>query len=288
MRRIRKLQINRSLVMFRSLSDKYIKTALGTFKVSFRTGDILLVFLNGNGPYDTAQIFDSIIQKVPNKIGILAIDYLDSGLSSHSLRPFSLPEEAKLIASIIQIQKAKKVILLAHSLGGFYSLVIAQNIKNLVGFIGIEPLTKEVLLNPPNNDAYNKDAKEDAEITEEEINKLMHERIYKSFSKNLADKIWTVAAECEKNSQKFMDPHGLDLSLDILSKDSFSKLKLDGNIISTLIVRDYRVNEYRRSEYYTKETTIIPLGNSHYIHLEFPYQINIAIQNFLEKIGYIS
>ncbi|WP_257607426.1 alpha/beta hydrolase [Weissella sagaensis] len=270
--------------MFRSLCDKYIKTALGTFKVSTRTGDVLLVFLNGNGPYDTAQIFDPIIRKLPNKVGILAIDYLDSGLSSHSLRPFTLPEEAKLIAKIIQSQQAKQVILVVHSLGGFYALVIAQNIQNLMGFIGIEPTTKEILLNPPDNAAYNRDIKEDAEITEEEINHLMYERIYKSFTKDLADKIWTVGTECEKNSKNFTKPHGLDLSLNILNADSFSSLKLKESIAVILIIRDYRVKEYERSEYYTEKTTIVTLGNNHYIHLEFPDQINVAIQNLLKEI----
>lgn len=36
--------------MLNRLKDRYINTSLGTFKVSVRPGDTLLIFLNGYGP----------------------------------------------------------------------------------------------------------------------------------------------------------------------------------------------------------------------------------------------
>lgn len=269
--------------MLNLLKDRYINTSLGTFKVSVRPGDTLLIFLNGYGPYDTAQIFQPIIQKITKEIGVLAIDYLDSGLSSSSTRSFLLTDEADLITRIIQNQHASKIVIIAHSLGGFYALYIAQKLNQLIGFIGIGPITKEVLLDPPDEANYNRDAKEDSEMTEDEITNLMHERIYTSFQKTLANKIWNTALISEEKDSKITKPHGLNLGINILKRPDFSDLSLDQTVSTTLFVRLYRINEYSHSEYYTEKTTIEPLGKNHYIHFEFPEKISEAILKILKE-----
>ena len=269
--------------MISLLHDKYINTSLGTFKISVRNGNTLLVFLNGYGPYDTAQIFQPIIQTIPKEIGILAIDYLDSGLSSSSTKPFLLTDEANLVMQIIQEQNAQKIIIIAHSLGGLYALLIARNLDQLVGFIGIEPATREILLNPPHTPAYDRDAKEDAEISENEIVDLMHNRIYHAFPKDLADKIWLTSLDSEKRNEQNKQPHGLNLELNILNGPEFLNLKLRQTLPTILFVRPYRINEYNHSEYHTKKTSIVPLGKDHYIHFEFPQKINQAIQILLKE-----
>lgn len=143
--------------------------------------------------------------------------------------------------------------IIAHSLGGFYALYIAQKLNQLIGFIGIGPITKEVLLDPPDEANYNRDAKEDSEMTEDEITNLMHERIYTSFQKTLANKIWNTALISEEKDSKITKPHGLNLGIDILKRADFSNLSLDQTVSTTLFVRLYRINEYSHSEYYTEK-----------------------------------
>lgn len=265
------------------LKTKYIKTILGTLKISIRSGKTLLVFLNGYGLYDAAQVFTPIIQKVSSEVGVMAVDYLDSGLSSNSTRSFVFTEEADLITKIIQEQNAKRVIVVAHSIGGLYALYLAQKLNNVAGFVGIEPTTKEILLSPPNEAAYIAEQEEHKNATEADINSMMHEKIYTSFPKNLADQIWTTAADSERKGKTNNQDHGLDLALSssILEKREYSNLKLAKTIPSFVFVRPYRVAEYKRSEYCTENTTVIPLGESHYIHFEFPAEISQAIQRLL-------
>ncbi|MCM6765531.1 hypothetical protein [Weissella paramesenteroides] len=120
-------------------------------------------------------------------------------------------------------------------------------------------------------------------MTEDEITNLMHERIYTSFQKTLANKIWNTALISEEKDSKITKLHGLNLGIDILKRPDFSNLSLDQTVSTTLFVRPYRINEYSHSEYYTEKTTIEPLGKNHYIHFEFPEKISEAILKILKE-----
>ncbi|MCT0485915.1 hypothetical protein [Weissella paramesenteroides] len=61
--------------MHNMLIDKKIKTVLGTYKVSIRSGEKMLVLLSGAASFDTEQTFRPIINLLPENIGVFAIDY---------------------------------------------------------------------------------------------------------------------------------------------------------------------------------------------------------------------
>ncbi len=268
--------------MDQSINDEKIATSLGTYKISIRKGKKMVVFLNGASSFDTEQTFDPIIVDLPKQVGIFALDYINSGLSSQETHPFILEEETKIISGLIRARHAEKIIIVAHSIGGLYALHIAPNLNNLAGFVGIEPTTREVTLNTPTEPAY-KDAEEAAaKLTEEELNAQVKKRVYKYFSKTLADKIW--------QTHLLDETREVDSITKLLNQnfdDTFKKYpdrKLAKNLPVILFTQSFRVNEYKRSEYFTDDARIKPLGTFHYIHWEFPNEVGNAIKEILDKI----
>ena len=131
-----------------------IETELGKINFAYRKGDPLVVFLNGFGSFDTAQSFSKVIESLPYEYGYFAPDYLNSGFSGKSLKDYTVADEATELAKIINDFKAEKVVILAHSIGGVYAMQMKDKINNLKAFVGIEPTTREIMLNPPKEPAY--------------------------------------------------------------------------------------------------------------------------------------
>ncbi|MEE6715944.1 alpha/beta hydrolase [Schleiferilactobacillus harbinensis] len=131
--------------------NKMIETALGRFQISTNISDDgpLVVFLSGAGQFDTLATYHNVITQLPASVNWLTVDYLNTGYSGTAVKDYTLTDEARAIADIIHTQAAAGVILVAHSLGGVYALVMAEQLKNVAGFVGIEPTTREIVLNPP-------------------------------------------------------------------------------------------------------------------------------------------
>ena len=270
--------------MKEKLEDEYLTTELGTYKISVRNGKTMVVFLNGWVYYDTAQIFDPIIQKIPSDVGILAVDYLDSGLSSPSMRTFTFAEEADQITKIIHDRAPEKVILVAHSLGGIYALYVARKLGHLEGFVGIEPTTREVIVDPPNEPGYIEATKSEENSTQAEIVERMKKRVYDSFSKKAADQIQETALQAAAANSAGEEIHGLDLSEKTLEDEEYLSLGFPPQMPAILFCHAYRVKEFERSEYHTEGTSVRALGSSHYLHFEYPDQISDAINELLNKL----
>ena len=126
-----------------------IETELGKINFAYRKGNPLVVFLNGFGSFDTGQSFSKVIESLPYEYGYFAPDYLNSGFSGKSLKDYTVADEATELAKIINDFKAEKVVILAHSIGGVYAMQMKDKINNLKAFVGIEPTTREIMLNPP-------------------------------------------------------------------------------------------------------------------------------------------
>lgn len=62
----------------------------GKINFIYRSGDPLVVYLNGFGSFDTYQSFSKIIDFLSKNYGIFAPDYLNSGFSGKSLKNIPL------------------------------------------------------------------------------------------------------------------------------------------------------------------------------------------------------
>lgn len=67
----------------------------------------------------------------------------------------------------------KKVIILAHSIGGVYAMQMKDKINNLKAFVGIEPTTREIMLNPPKEPAYIEKNKNMAKLQEKKLKLIL-------------------------------------------------------------------------------------------------------------------
>ena len=250
------------------MQRKDIETEIGKINFAYRKGNPVVVFLNGFGSFDTAQSFLKIIESLPNEYGYFAPDYLNSGFSSKSLKDYTVADEATELARIINDFKAEKVIILAHSIGGVYAMQMKDKINNLKTFVGIEPTTREIMLNPPKEPAYIEKNKEIAKL-QEKIEADLRELFTSEENKNF----W---ATTEQNAKKFDEKDNLNAQA-AYENDSFWKdsTRISDKIPSVVITEKYRENEYKRSEYVSNnsKSKVVSLGDSHYIHFEYPKKI---------------
>lgn len=250
-------------------------TSLGKINYSVRKGNPLIVFLNGFGSFDNEQSFARVITKLPKSFGILAPDYLNSGFSGRSTKPYTIFQEADEIATLINSQQAQRVILVAHSIGGVYAYYLQHQVVNLAAIIGIEPTTREVILNPPAEYAAYAQGKDSVEFIHAQINKF--------FGQKNADNFWQTT---EKNSEKF-DQKALKNASDALEKDEFwqGQGKLGNNVPVAVITEAYRQKEYERSEYFNSHphSKIVTFGSFHYIQWEYPEKIADLIKEYAKS-----
>lgn len=255
-----------------------IEIKFGKISFAYRKGNPLIVFLNGFGDFDTEQSFSKIIESLPKDYGIFAPDYLNSGFSDAVLSDYTISDEESEIAKIINKIQSEKVIILAHSIGGVYAMQMKDKLNNLAAFIGIEPTTREIILNPPKDPIYAEKSK-NAESIEEQIKFKLSE----IFTPEENKKFWNTT---EQNAQRF-DEKANNNSQAALENDSYwkSKTKIANDIPTILITEEYRKKEYERSEYFSNNSNskVISLGDFHYIHFEYPKEIADIIK---ETVGY--
>ncbi|WP_308554746.1 alpha/beta hydrolase [uncultured Lactobacillus sp.] len=259
------------------MQRKNTETKYGKINFAYRKGNPLIVFLNGFGSFDTAQSFSKVIESLPNEYGIFAPDYLNSGFSDEVLDAYTITDEANELVKIINSLKAKEVIILAHSIGGVYAMQMQNKINNLKAFIGIEPTTREVILNPPKDPIYvekSKNAQNLEEQIKKDLTKILTSKEYEEF--------WNTT---EQNAQKFDEKADSNAQAS-LENDSYwkSNIKLVDTILAVLITEEYRKAEYKRSEYFSNNANskVILLGESHYIHFEYPKEIADIVKKTIE------
>ncbi|MFD1465059.1 alpha/beta fold hydrolase [Lapidilactobacillus mulanensis] len=258
------------------LEEKIIKTGLGTFKISLRAPkeNPLVVFLSGAGQFDTYETFENVIDLLPESFGILAVDYLNTGHSGKAVMDYSMRQEAAAIAKMVNDQDTEKVILVAHSIGGVYALLMTDQIENLTRFVGIEPTTREIVLDPPSTPGYEA---EDSDQTQQQMEDWLHDHVRKEFVPQQAAKIWQTF---EASIARLDETDGARLQ-QVMNGAPWDdkKLKLPETLASTIITESYRVEEMNRSEFMTtnSHSKIIMAGTYHYIHWENPEVIAKAI-----------
>ncbi|BDR59769.1 alpha/beta fold hydrolase [Lactobacillus xylocopicola] len=254
------------------MEKAYLNTSIGKIEYTIRSGNPLIVFLNSFGSFDTAQSFSRVIKELPEHFGIFAPDYLNTGFSGKSTAPYTLSNEAAELAKIINGLNAEAVIVVAHSIGGVYALQMSKQIDRLRAFVGIEPTTREIFLNPPQEAAYLKKERE-AEDSEE----IIYCKITDLFSAEEAEEFWQTTAE---NSDKF-DETANQNAVNAMQMDRFwqDSNRLDDSIPAIIVTESYRQEEYERSEYFNHNagSKVVALGSFHYIQWEYPEEIRKLI-----------
>lgn len=213
---------------------------------------------------------------MPQTYGAFAPDYLNSCFSGKSVTNYTVADEADQLAKIINSFEAKKVIIVAHSIGGIYALHMQNNLNHLHAFVGIEPTTREIILNPPKTEAYAKNSKSAAEIKQ-----LILTNLNRIFTEKHNEIFWYTT---EQNAKKFDDKANQNAT-NALENDGFwkSNLKMNDNIPTAIITEAYREQEYARSEYlsHNPASKIYPLGSFHYIQFEHPKEIAKIVKQML-------
>lgn len=261
------------------MKRKSSKAELGEINFAYQEGEPLIVYLNGFGDFDTAQSFLKVMDSLPKNYGIFAPDYLNSGFSGKSLKKYTLTDEANQLAKIINALGAEKIIILAHSIGGVYALQMKDKVKNLKAFIGIEPTTREIILNPPKDAAYIENSK-----SMEEVQQHIKDDLAKNLTPEENKDFWNTT---EQNTNKFNDEDN-QIALDALKNDSYwrSNVSLSDDIPSIIITEEYQEKEYKHSEYYTdnSKSKVVPLGDYHYIHFEYPKEVSDIVKDIVNLI----
>ena len=248
------------------MDKKYYATKLGQIAYSGRAGKPLIVFLNSFGSFDTAQSFSKVIDGLPAEDGIFAPDYLNTGFSGKSTVSYTITAEADELAKMINSFNAAKVIIVAHSIGGVYAFQMQAKVKNLRALILIEPTTREIILNPPREQGYLNQEKQ-----ERNAEQFIHDKIFSLFSEQEATAFWQTT---EKNADQF-DDQASQNAISAMKNDHFwqSTMRMNDDIPVFIFTEAYRQKEYERSEYNNRKAKIIPLGTFHYIQWEYPEEI---------------
>lgn len=252
-------------------------TNLGEIEYSIRVGNPLIVFLNGFGSFDTEQAFSKVIASLPKSYGIIAPDYLNSGFSGKSVKPYTIQDEAQKIAEIVNEQETKQVIVVAHSIGGVYAFHLQNAIKNLKAIIAIEPTTREIILNPPKEEEYVAHEKNDGGV------EFIKNKIHQFFESDFARLFWQTT---ENNSEKFDEKANKNAAA-AMENDAFwiSRDQFSSEIPIVIVTEAYRKQEYLRSEYFNKNSAskVVSLGSFHYIHWEEAERIAELIKEHAVK-----
>ncbi|AUJ29681.1 alpha/beta fold hydrolase [Liquorilactobacillus hordei] len=257
------------------MHDKLIKTDLGDYKISVRAGKTIIVFLNGASGFDTFDSFAPIIVKLPEDLGILAIDYLNSGMSSLTKKSYRLEEDITNLVEIIEKQDAQKVIIVAHSMGGILALPIADRINNFAGFIGLEPTTREIIFNPSKEKTYIEQKNKFESMTEEQFMIKMQNQTRKNFSKEQDKLLWQHYYQDDLRHSEVRDAQKQkELMQSIVNYDD---IRFHRTTPSVIFTQKYRKAEYGHSEYITDRTKIVCLGDNHYFFWDFPEEITKEI-----------
>ncbi|WP_281828528.1 alpha/beta fold hydrolase [Lactobacillus amylolyticus] len=261
------------------MKNEYVATSLGNYKITLREGTSLVVFFNGAGGFDTADTFAPIIERLPPKLGILAIDYLNTGLSSLQKKDYDLTEDIQNMTEMIIEHNPKKIIMVAHSLGGIYARLVAAKLTKVTGFVGIEPTTLEILSGIPDTPEYQAKNKEFESMTPAQAIENMKKQSEKNFTKKQYADLWQHFYEDDQRDSNKQQQQQVQAFMNEITKMNASKFPV--KLKSKIFTEKYREDEYKRSEYYTKQTEIISLGDNHYLYWDYPAEIAQKIQELV-------
>jgi pimeloyl-ACP methyl ester carboxylesterase len=264
-------------------TEQMIDTVLGRFKTSanITNSGPLVVFLSGAGQFDTLATYHNVITQLPASVNWLTVDYLNTGYSGTAVKDYTLTGEARAIADIVHTQAAAGVILVAHSLGGVYALVMAEQLKNVAGFVGIEPTTQEIVLNPPQTAPYQQAAAAQANWTQDQMEAWLRGHSQREFPDEAAQRLW----QSYTHSIARLKPIDIQRLSQAMNSFSWSQssLSLPATVPTVIVTEAYRAAEMARSEYMSANprSRVIAGGSYHYIHWEQPTLVSQTIMDLV-------
>lgn len=227
----------------------------------------LFVFLSGMGDFNTQENYCKVLDLLPEGVQSLTLDYLNCGKSGDVTQKYTFAEEIQAMSTIINQQQAPHVFLVAHSLGGIYAAELSPFIQNLRGFIGIEPTTREIILNPPQTAAYQAALASVSEVPKEEREKRFYQKAQENLGPTQASQLFATAKESEDRPQVSHD----FFNEMIMSYDLEKPAILFPETVTTILISQaYRKEEMARSEYLTTApgSKVLTGGSDHYLHWE--------------------
>jgi len=128
--------------------QKSIKTELGMITYESRPASgkaSTILCLPGFGWDSCYGVFKNILDQLPREVGFLAIDTIGTGLSIQDQMTRTADHILANLVSVLKAEKIDHVIVLAHSLGGAYALLLATSYPELVkALVLLEPTYAEI------------------------------------------------------------------------------------------------------------------------------------------------
>lgn len=266
------------------ITNQLEPTNIGGIATAIRpaaSGQPTVVFLSGVGQFSTGETFAPIIAQLPDTVGICAIDYIACGHSQLAIRDYTAADQTAAIAQIIMEAHAGSIILVAHSIGGIYALLLTELIPNIRGIVGIEPTTQEIMFNPPTTAEYQQAAKMEEAWTAAQMEAYLKQHSAAEFSPEQDRRIW---ATCARSMSQLTTLENQRISKCIQSMPwDDSTLHMPTNFPCVLITESYRAAEMRRSEYMNAHplSAVVTAGSYHYVHWERPDVVADTIRKLL-------
>lgn len=271
--------------------NNVIETIHGKMNYYYRQAEgtpITIVFLEGFGGTNAYYNFKAIIDRLPNQYGILTLDYLGYGLSEVTNAPRTIENMRSELDKAIETFNLTSIVLFAHSIGGFFGFDYYLHFpNNIIGFIGIEPTTYEVIAaHPEGSEGYLKEAEMFRRLSSEQQEKQLSDYDGQGEQNPFLNE------EEAKKDLEISKSKAFNINLIDQTRRSLESLQtIKGKQISaelpTLILStNKRAQEFAHASYLSKHklSKLVSLDCNHYLHWSCPEKVAYEAKNFLAEI----
>ncbi|MET1249498.1 alpha/beta hydrolase [Sporolactobacillus sp. STCC-11] len=247
-----------------------------------------LVFLEGFGGTNAYYNFKAVIDRLPKKYGILTLDYLGYGLSEITTAPRTIENIRAELNNVIKTFNLHKIVLFTHSIGGFYGFDYYLHFpEQIIGFVGIEPTTYEVLqANPQENAGFLQAAEAFNQLSTEEKEKELS-AVDPTGMQNPYLNAEDAKRDLELSKEKVFNANLIDATQRLLeSLKEIKGKKISGILPTLLFSTKERTQAFKHSGYLSKNSLsrLVSLDGNHYLHWCCPEQLVLETERFLADI----
>lgn len=251
-----------------------LSTSLGEINYTYRktvNNQPIIVFISGFGGDSTFFNFKSVIDKLPEKYGYLAIDTIGTGESISNIMTRSAKNILKNILAVINYEHiSNEITVVAHSLGGSYAMMLAETYP--------QKFTKLLLIEPSYSDIKEAILAEGDQFKTPEViaaaknaGELKVTDFLKVVNPNNNE------TEKQKNAEIFFNAYGNSM---IYEENNFIENLLDelqkteenlstSQVKISIITSENRKDEYNNSKF-SSYSKIFSIGDNHYLHWTHP------------------
>lgn len=251
-----------------------LSTSLGEINYTYRksiNSKPTIIFIPGFGGDSTYFNFKTIIDKLPDEYGSLAIDTIGTGASITSTMKRSSKNILKNILDVIDYEQIEsKITVVGHSLGGSYAMKLAVDYQTKIdSLLLIEPCYSEIkeavlsegsdFQSPESVEA----AKNDGNLKVADFLQVVNPNNNETAKQKNAE----IFFNAYSNPMIYQENTLIESLLDDLQnvEDRLSKSQLRISIITS----KNRYDEYIHSKFHLY-TKIYSIGDNHYLHWSHP------------------